>query len=57
MLLTGLLMMILPYSDYSPQTLERAIGVSVFYTAWMLLAFKFLFGKFIPLGMFNKSEA
>jgi len=57
MLLTGVLMTILPYSDYTPQTLERAIVVSVFYTAWLLLMFKLLFGEFIPLEMFKTSEA
>ena len=56
-LLTGVLMTILPYSDYTPRTLERVIVVSVFYTAWLLLIFKLLFGEFILLKMFKTSEA
>ncbi|WP_241432727.1 hypothetical protein [Natrinema pellirubrum] len=57
MLLTGVLMTVLPYSDYSPQTPERVIVVSVFYAAWLLLMLKLLFGKFLPLGMFKTREA
>ncbi|UPM44523.1 hypothetical protein [Halocatena salina] len=57
MLLTGVLMMTLPYSDYTPQTPERVIVVSVFYATWLLLMFKLLFGTFIPPGMFKASEA
>ncbi|AXR76157.1 hypothetical protein [Natrarchaeobaculum sulfurireducens] len=56
MLMTGLLMLALPYTEYSPQTLERVIVVTVFYTTWMLLLFKLFFGKFIPLGMSKESE-
>lgn len=57
MLLTGFLMVILPYGDYIPKTPERIIVVSVFYTTWLLLMFKLLFGKYIPIGMFKASEA
>jgi len=57
MLLTGVLMLILPFSDYTPRTPERILVVSVFYAAWLLLMFKLLFGKFMPLELLKTSEA
>ncbi|AGB15519.1 hypothetical protein Halru_0896 [Halovivax ruber XH-70] len=55
MLLTGLLTVILPYSDYTPKTPERFLAVSVFYAVWLLLIFKFMFGRFIPINIFKTS--
>ncbi|WP_117365827.1 hypothetical protein [Natrarchaeobaculum sulfurireducens] len=48
-LFTGVLREFLPYSAYSAGSPERVLIVGAFYTAWMLLTFKFIFGKFIPL--------
>lgn len=57
MLLTGVLMQVLPYSRYSPQTPERVVVVGAFYLTWALLMFKLLFGQFVPLGLFESGEA
>jgi len=54
-LLTGLLRMILPYTVYPAGSPERILSVTVFYTTWMLLIFKFVFGQFIPLALFKGS--
>jgi hypothetical protein len=51
MVITGALTVALPYNNYVPQTPERFLIVGVFYTSWMLLAFRLLFGEFIPLKL------
>ncbi len=54
--ITALAIMVLPFSDFSPQTPGRVVQVGVFYTAWALLAFKLLFGEYVPQKMFKTSE-
>ncbi|GAB7018697.1 hypothetical protein [Halostagnicola bangensis] len=54
--ITALAMIILPFSNFSPQTPGRVVRVGVFYTAWALLMFKLLFGEYVPRKIFKASE-
>lgn len=49
--LTVFVIIVLPFGNFSPRTLGRAIQAGVFYTAWALLGFKLLFGEYVPLTM------
>jgi len=55
--MTSLTMIILPFSDFSPQTIGRVVQVGVFYMVWALLIFKFVFGEYIPRKAFKASES
>lgn len=57
MAVTGLMTVTLPFGDLSPATPERAIAVGVFYTVWMFLIFKFVFGEFVPRKAFKSDGA
>lgn len=54
--MTALVIIVLPFDDFSPRTPGRVIQVGVFYTIWALLMFKLLFGEYIPRKAFKTSE-
>ncbi|MFC6723274.1 hypothetical protein ACFQE1_02465 [Halobium palmae] len=54
---TALVMIILPFGDYSPRTPGRAVQVGVFYTTWALLAFRLVLGEYIPRRAFKNDGA
>jgi hypothetical protein len=56
LVITALAIIILPFSDFSPQTPGRVVQVGVFYTAWALLIFRLVFGEYIPRNIFKTGE-
>jgi len=57
LVITALAIIILPFSDFSPQTSGRVFQVGVFYIAWALLVFRLVCGEYIPRKIFKTSEA
>ncbi|CDN71457.1 uncharacterized protein NP_3615D [Natronomonas pharaonis DSM 2160] len=55
--MTALAILVLPFSDFSPQTPGRVVQVGVFYAAWALLIFRLVFGEYIPREAFKTSES
>ena len=56
LVITALAIIILPFSDFSPQTPGRVVQVGVFYTALALLILRLMFGEYIPRNIFKTSE-